>query len=94
MTDCDVPMDCKNFRVRADLVVGLVVIAGSLVVAISMHRTDRNYSRLKAPCPVLQIGYPVIDMLGVVAARLEGVVIGDISGSVAEFLRITSPADG
>jgi len=64
----DVLMIHKNLKVRADLIVGLVVVAASIILAIWMHRTDRTYSCLKAPCRPLQIGYPVMDRLAVVAA--------------------------
>jgi len=61
-------MNHKNLKVRADLIVGLVVVAASIAVAVWMHRTDRTYSCLKAPCPPLQIGFPVLDRVAVVAA--------------------------
>jgi hypothetical protein len=61
-------MGHKNLKVRADLIVGVVVVAASVTVAISTHRTDRFYSCLQAPCPPLRIGYPVVDRVVVVAA--------------------------
>ena len=60
----------KALKVRADLVVALVIVAVSITVAVWMHRTDSSYSCLKAPCSPLQIAYPVIDRLAVLAAGL------------------------
>jgi hypothetical protein len=47
-------MNHKYLKTRADVVVGLVVVAASITVAIWMHRTDSTYSCFKAPCPPLQ----------------------------------------
>lgn len=62
----------KILRLRADLVVGLLVAAAAVVVAIWMHRTEpwlRSASCIYRPC-AWQFGYTVIDRLGVVAAGL------------------------
>jgi len=77
-------MDHKNLKVRADLIVGLVVVATSIAVAIWMHRTDNSYSCLQAPCPALKIGYPVIDRLLVVAA---GFLVAGLIIAVGTFTR-------
>ena len=42
-------------------IVGLVVVAASVTVAILMHRTDHLNSCLRAPCPPLRIGYPLVE---------------------------------
>ena len=62
----------KALKVRADLVVSLVLVAAAITVAVWMHRTDRSYSCLRAPCPPLQIAYPVMDRLAVVVAGFLG----------------------
>jgi hypothetical protein len=62
----------KALKVRADLVGSLVLVAAAITVAVWMHRTDRSYSCLRAPCPPLQIAYPVMDRLAVVAAGFVG----------------------
>jgi hypothetical protein len=49
-----------------------------------MHRPDSMYSFRKAPCPRLQIGYPVIVRLGVAAA---GFVVAGIVVAGGSFLR-------
>ena len=77
-------MNHRYWNTRADVVVGLVVVAASITVAIWMHRTDSTYSCLKAPCPPLQIGYPVIHRLGVMAA---GFVVAGMVVAFGSFMR-------
>ena len=77
-------MDSKSLQVRVDLVVDLVVVATSITVAIWMHRTDSTYSCLKAPCPPLQVGYPVIDRLGLGVA---GLLVAGIVVAFGSFMR-------
>jgi hypothetical protein len=80
----DVLMNHKSLKVRADLIISLVVVAASITLAIWMHRTDRTYSCLKAPCPPLQIGYPVMDRLAVVAA---GLLVAGLIIAIGTFTR-------
>lgn len=61
-------MTRKRLMARAETFAGLIAVAASVAVAVWMHRTDRFYSCMTAPCPALDIGYPVADRLAVVAA--------------------------
>jgi hypothetical protein len=72
----------KALKVRADLVVALVIVAASIAAAVWMHRTDKFYSCLTAPCPPLQIAYPAVDRLAMVAA---GILVAGLVVVIGSF---------
>ncbi len=74
----------KYLKTRADVVIGSVVVAASIMVAIWMHRLDSTYSCLRAPCPPLRIGYPAVDRLAVVAA---GFLVAGLIVAIGSLMR-------
>jgi hypothetical protein len=77
-------MNQKYVKARADVVVGVVVVAASVAVAMWMHRTDSTYSCLRAPCPPLQIGYPAMHRFAIVAA---GFLLAGLVVAIGSFMR-------
>ena len=75
----------NNLKIRADLIVGLVVVAVSVAVAILMRRTHtlKLGSCINRPC-TWQVGYPVIDRLAVVAG---GVLVALLIVVIGSFMR-------
>lgn len=74
----------KILKVRADFIVGLAVLAASILVAILIHRQPYVPTCLQAPCRAAHFNYSATFRLGVVAAGLlaAGLVI-----AVGIFLR-------
>jgi hypothetical protein len=74
----------KILKVRADFIVGLVVLAASILAAILIHRQPYVPTCLHAPCRAAHFNYSVSFRLGVLAAGLlaAGAVI-----AVGTFMR-------
>lgn len=65
-------VDLKALRARVDVIVGLAVVAVSIVLAIVLHRTLVACSYIGGPPPPCAhpTDFPIIFRLGIVAAGL------------------------